>query len=134
MVGTIYKQVDPRAYTNTLPEFAQKLASIPLAYQPGTRWLYSHSADVQAYLVQKLSGVPIDKFLQLHIFKPLGMSTARYVILPTDPDRGNLAAMYTRNDDGTFTRQTDEDASSSTARTGRSNWRLRSGGRPSTTT
>ena len=110
VVGTIYKQVDPRAYTNTLPEFAQKLASIPLAYQPGTRWLYSHSADVQAYLVQKLSGVPIDKFLQLHIFKPLGMSTARYIILPTDPDRGNLAAIYTRNDDGTFTRQTDEEA------------------------
>jgi CubicO group peptidase (beta-lactamase class C family) len=109
-VGAIYREVDPRAITNTLPEFAQKLATIPLAYQPGTRWLYSHSADVQAYLVQKLSGVPFDEFVRLHIFKPLGMTTIRYTILPTDADRPNLAALYTRNDDGSFTRQTDHEA------------------------
>jgi CubicO group peptidase (beta-lactamase class C family) len=35
---------------------------VPLAYQPGTRWLYSDAVDVQAYLVQKISGVPFDKF------------------------------------------------------------------------
>ena len=69
-----------------------------------------NAVDVQAYLVQKISGVPFDKFLELHIFKPLGMTTTRYTILPTDPDRPQLAAMYTRNDDGTFTRQTDEEA------------------------
>jgi CubicO group peptidase (beta-lactamase class C family) len=109
-VGAIYRQVDPRAYTNTLPEFAQKLATVPLAYQPGTRWLYSDSVDVQAYLVQKLSGVPFDEYVKLHIFKPLAMATIRYTILPTDADRPNLAAIYTRNDDGTFTRQGDEEA------------------------
>jgi len=109
-VGAIYRAVDPRAITNTLPEFAQKLGTIPLAYQPGTRWLYSHSADVQAYLVQKLSGVPFDEFVRLHIFKPLGMTTIRYTILPADADRPNLAALYTRNDDGSFTRQTDQEA------------------------
>jgi CubicO group peptidase (beta-lactamase class C family) len=38
------------------------------------------------------------------------MTTIRYTILPTDADRPNLAAMYTRNDDGTFTRQPDEEA------------------------
>jgi CubicO group peptidase (beta-lactamase class C family) len=110
VIGDLYRQTDPRANGNTLPEFAQKLATIPLAYQPGTRWLYSHAPDVQAYLVQKISGVPYDKFLQLHIFKPLGMSTTRYTILPTDADRANLAALYTRNEDGTFTRQTDDEA------------------------
>lgn len=109
-VGEIYRKTDPRAYSNSLPEFIQKLATIPLAYQPGTRWAYSQSVDVQAYLVQKISGVPFDKFLDLHIFKPLGMTSTRYTILPADPDRPRLAAMYTRNDDGTFTRQTDEEA------------------------
>ena len=109
-VGKIYAQEDPRAYTNTLPQFAEKLGRVPLLYQPGTRWLYADSVDVQAYLVQKLSGVPLDELLRLHIFKPLGMTTIRYTILPTDPDRANLAALYTRNDDGTFTRQTDEEA------------------------
>ncbi len=109
-VGETFRQLDPRAYTNTLPEFAQKFAQVPLAYQPGTRWAYSNAVDVQAYLTQKISGVPFDKFLELHIFKPLGMNSTRFTILPTDPDRAQLAAMYTRNEDGTFTRQPDEEA------------------------
>src|SRR5688572_1424746 len=109
-VGAIYRELDPRAYTNTLDEFMQEFAQVPLAYQPGTRWLYSNAVDVQAWLVQKISGVPFDRFLDLHIFKPLGMNSTRYTILPTDPDRPKLAAMYTRNDDGSFTRQTDEEA------------------------
>jgi len=109
-VGTLFKQMDPRAYTNALPEFAQKFAEVPLAYQPGTRWVYSNAVDVQAYLTQKISGVPFDKFLDLHFFKPLGMSSTRFTILPADADRPRLAAMYTRNDDGTFTRQADEEA------------------------
>ncbi len=109
-VGDILRQTDPRAFTNSLPEFAQKFASVPLAYQPGTRWVYSYAVDVQAYLTQKISGVPFDKFLELHIFKPLGMGSTRYTILPSDPDRPRLAAMYMRNDDGSFTRQPDEEA------------------------
>ena len=109
-VGALYKEIDPRAFTNTLPEVMQKLAQVPLAYQPGTRWLYADSVDIQAALVQKISGLPFDEFLKLHIFKPLGMTTARYTILPTDPDRPQLAAVYTRNEDGSFTRQVDEEA------------------------
>jgi CubicO group peptidase (beta-lactamase class C family) len=110
VTGAIYREINPRAYGNTLEEFAQKFAQVPLAYQPGTRWAYSNAVDVQAYLVQKISGVPFDKFLELHIFKPLGMTSTRFTILPTDADRARLAAMYTRNDDGSFTRQSDEEA------------------------
>jgi CubicO group peptidase (beta-lactamase class C family) len=108
--GEAYKKLDPRAITNTLPEFAQKMGQVPLLYHPGSRWLYSDVVDVQAYLVQKISGVPFDKYLDLHLFRPLGMTTTRFTILRTDPDWPRLAAMYTRNEDGTFTRQTDEEA------------------------
>jgi CubicO group peptidase (beta-lactamase class C family) len=109
-VGAIYKEIDPRALTNALPEVARKLGQVPLAYQPGTRWLYSDAVDVQAYLVEKISGVPFDKFLELHIFRPLGMRSTRYTILPTDPDRPQLAALYVRGNDGSFTRVPDERA------------------------
>lgn len=109
-VGTIYRELDPRAYTNTLADFIAKFSKVPLAYQPGTRWLYSDAVDVQAYLVEKISGVPFDKFIDLHIIRPLDMKSVRYAILPTDPDRPQLAALYTRNDDGSFTRQADEEA------------------------
>lgn len=110
-VGRLYRDADLRGgFANTLPQVSQKLAGVPLLYQPGTRWLYSDAVDIQAALTEKLSGVPFDRYLDLHIFRPLGMSHVRYTILPTDADRPQLAAMYTRNDDGTFTRQPDEDA------------------------
>jgi CubicO group peptidase (beta-lactamase class C family) len=108
--GASYRAINPRANTNTLPQFAQKMAQVPLLYHPGMRWLYSDVVDVQAYLVQKISGVPFDEYLKKKIFQPLGMKSTRFTILPTDADRAQLAALYTRNDDGTFTRQTDEEA------------------------
>ncbi|HTU68205.1 MAG TPA: serine hydrolase domain-containing protein [Steroidobacteraceae bacterium] len=110
-VGEAYRAADLRGgFQNTTGVISQKLATVPLLYQPGTRWLYSDAVDIQAALTEKLSGVPMDKYLDLHIFKPLGMTTARYTILPTDPDRAQLAPVYTRNDDGTFTRQPDDEA------------------------
>ena len=110
-VGALYREARLReGFQNPLPVVSQKLAAVPLLYQPGTRWLYSDAVDIQAALTQKISGVPFDRYLELHILKPLGMTSTRYTILPTDADRAQLAAMYMRNDDGTFTRQPDEDA------------------------
>ena len=109
-VAALYRQADPRNPNNALPDVIAKMAKVPLAYQPGTKWSYSDAVDVQAYLVQKISGVPFDEYLKLHIFRPLGMTSTRHTILPTDLDRPKLAALYTRNDDGTFTRQSDEEA------------------------
>ena len=96
--------------TTRCPRSPRSSPRCRLRYQPGTQWIYSDVVDVQAYLVQKISGVPFDEYLKLHIFRPLGMTCTRYTILPTDPDRPQLAAIYTRNEDGTFTRQSDEEA------------------------
>jgi CubicO group peptidase (beta-lactamase class C family) len=57
----------------TLAELTVKLGKIPLAYEPGTQWVYSVSHDVQARLVEVLSGMPFDQFTQQRIFDPLGM-------------------------------------------------------------
>ena len=57
-----------------------KLAALPLLAQTGTRWYYSIAVDVQGYLVEQLSGQPLDQFLSDRIFEPLGMvDTAFYV-------------------------------------------------------
>ena len=109
-VTAIYRRVAARDFNSTLADFSAKLAQVPLAYQPGTQWKYSDAVDVQAHLVQKIAGLPFDEYIKLHILRPLGMTSTRHTILPTDPDRPQLAAIYTRNDDGTFTRQTDEEA------------------------
>ena len=57
-----------------------RLSTMPLLYQPGTRWVYSVSVDIQGYLVEKLSGKTFPEFLRTRLFEPLGMvDTAFYV-------------------------------------------------------
>jgi CubicO group peptidase (beta-lactamase class C family) len=91
---------------NSLSEEAKILGSVPLLFQPGSRWLYGPSVDLQALLVERLSGMPFDKYLEEKIFKPLRMKDTRYVLNPKD--RGRLAALYEWHEDGSMTRVDDE--------------------------
>ena len=106
-VGDMYRAADPENRANTLAEEVRRMAGVPLLYQPGTRWLYSPSVEVQARLVEVLSGQPFDAYLQQHIFDPLRMRDTRYT--PRQADRGRLAAMYRRSDDGVMTRVPEAD-------------------------
>ncbi|HVG13682.1 MAG TPA: serine hydrolase domain-containing protein [Chitinophagaceae bacterium] len=83
---------------NTLSEMAKKLGSLPLLFHPGEQWSYGPSVDVQALLVERLSGKPFDQYLKENIFDPLGMVHTRYVV--PESDRKRFAAMYRRSDDG----------------------------------
>lgn len=58
----------------SLKELVDALATLPLLYQPGERWVYSVSHDVQAYLVEYFSGMPFDEYVHTKIFQPLGMN------------------------------------------------------------
>ena len=70
-IDRAYSEAD--LMNGTLAELTRKLGKIPLAYEPGTQWVYSVSHDVQARLVEVLSGMPFDEFAQRRIFDPLGM-------------------------------------------------------------
>jgi CubicO group peptidase (beta-lactamase class C family) len=59
--------------SESLAEFADKVAALPLAYEPGTKWLYSMSMDVQAALIERWTGVRATDFYRTRIFEPLGM-------------------------------------------------------------
>lgn len=63
------------------------LAKCPLAYQPGERWLYGKSVDVLAYLVERFSGMPLDKFLEERLFHPLGMDDTSYGVSAAKANR-----------------------------------------------
>jgi CubicO group peptidase (beta-lactamase class C family) len=82
----------------TLQDMIDKLARIPLLYQPGTRWVYSLSVDIQGYLVQKLSGMPLADFMRSRIFEPLGMKDTGFYV-PKEKWR-RLATLYTANKAG----------------------------------
>ncbi len=57
----------------SLADFSSRLAGAPLAYQPGSRWLYSLSMDLQGAIIERLSGQSLPEFMQARIFGPLGM-------------------------------------------------------------
>lgn len=76
----------------TLDEMMKRLAKIPLRYQPGTKFNYSVGPDVQARLVEVLSGMPFDEYLQKHIFDPLGMKDTGFWLGPDKADR--LATLH----------------------------------------
>ena len=58
-----YAKADLFGVDVTLDEMMKRLAKIPLRYQPGTKWAYSVGPDVQARLVEVISGMPFDEYL-----------------------------------------------------------------------
>ena len=78
-VDVIYRANNPLE-APSLQDMISRLSKMPLLYQPGTKWVYSVSVDIQGYLVEKLSGKTFPEFLRTRLFEPLGMvDTAFYV-------------------------------------------------------
>jgi CubicO group peptidase (beta-lactamase class C family) len=82
----------------SLQEMILRLSKIPLLYQPGTRFAYSASVDIQGYLVQKLSGMPFPVFLKKRIFDPLGMMDTGFSVPKEKWNR--FATCYERDEKG----------------------------------
>ncbi|MGN6277841.1 MAG: serine hydrolase domain-containing protein [Sphingomonas sp.] len=76
----------------TLAAFADKVATLPLIADPGTKWSYSIGLDVLARVVEIASGMPFDRFVQTRLFAPLKM-TSSYWQVPASED-GRLATNY----------------------------------------
>lgn len=97
-VDDLYKQVNIFDRESTLAETVEKLSNIPLRQQPGTEWHYSVSVDVQARLVEVLSGMAFDAFLEKRIFNPLGMKDTGFYVPEEKADR--LAVSYQPKEEG----------------------------------
>ncbi len=83
---------------STLQEFADRVAALPLAAQPGTAWNYGVSLDVLGRLVEVASGMPFDRFLHERIFEPLGMVDTGFFVPRAKIER--FAASYGPDDRG----------------------------------
>lgn len=81
-----------------LSSFAEELATKPLIFQPGTRFMYGMSTDVLSYVVEVASGQPFEDFVAERITGPLGMDETVFVMKPDQKDR--LATFYEVADGG----------------------------------
>jgi CubicO group peptidase (beta-lactamase class C family) len=103
-LGAMVKEADVMNKENTLAQMAAKLSK--LAFNPGEQWSYGVCVDVQAFLVERLSGKPFDQYVRENILDPLAMKSTRYVPV----DTGRFAAVYTKGEDGQLQRMPDETA------------------------
>ena len=74
---------DANVFATDLTGLMEKVGTMPLLYQPGDRWVYSVAHDVQAALVEKLSGQKFDEFVRQRIFRPLEMNESMFKV-PAD--------------------------------------------------
>jgi len=82
----------------TLADSMKKLSEIPLVHEPGERWTYGLSTDVLGYLVEVVSGMPFEEFLQTRLFKPIGMVDTAFSVPLEKLDR--FAALYQLHKEG----------------------------------
>ena len=119
-LGKTVQTADVMNRENTLAQMAEKLGKLPLAFQPGEQWSYGICVDVQAFLVERLSGKPFDQYVKENILTPLKMTETGYV--PRDTSR--FAAAYSKGEDGTLQRVPDEQANAFNSQ----EWPLKPGG------
>lgn len=70
----------------------KKLAKLPLHHEPGSKFTYSEGLDVLGYLIELVSGMPFDEFLQTRLFTPLGMSQTGFYL--TEVQGKKLATIH----------------------------------------
>ena len=91
-VDDLYR-AKPPGEAKTVDEFVQRLAALPLAYEPGTKWQYSVSMDVQGAIIERITGQKLTDFMEKRIFRPLRMVDTGFYV-PAEK-RSRFATLYT---------------------------------------
>jgi len=88
-VDAAYRKLKVGEFTTQggLEAMVGQLAGLPLEFSPGTAWNYSVATDVVGYLVEKISGIPFERFLRERIFTPLKMNDTGFQVPEDKRDR-----------------------------------------------
>ena len=100
-----FEAANPLDLQHDLAEFSRRLATVPLLFEPGSKWHYSAAVDVQARLIETLSGMAFEDYVRRHILDPLAMRETGW----TQPRERlpRLAAAYRKGADGRLERKPD---------------------------
>lgn len=96
-VDRLYLEKQVGNYDDSLQTLIDKLAGIPLLYQPGVRFEYSYAVDIQGYLIEKWTGQNLGAFLKERILDPLDMDQT---MAWAPPDKAPLLASVYTHDKG----------------------------------
>ena len=93
-VDQMYRHHKVGHFDDDLTNFSQKISKLPLRFDPGSSWNYSYGTDLQGRLIEALSGVDFETYLQKNIFDPLGMIDTGFVLPANSVNR--FATNYAR--------------------------------------
>ena len=93
LVHKAYRAANVSDRGQTLAEMVTKLSKLPLAHQPGEVWEYSMAVDVLGRVVEVVSGMELDRYVEAHVAKPLGMDSTGFYV--READFGRLAQPQT---------------------------------------
>jgi CubicO group peptidase (beta-lactamase class C family) len=91
-LGGLYLGTYPDVNANDLTHFSNQLAKLPISHEPGEGWIYGPSINVASRVVEVVSGVPFQDFVQQRILNPLNMTATKFFLEETDAAR--LTTLY----------------------------------------
>lgn len=88
-----FSDVPPPVAETPLAEWVRSVSRMPLHFTPGTKWLYNNSGlNALGRIVEIVSGQSLEEFLQIHFFRPLGMTDTTF--FPSAVQLQRLATSY----------------------------------------
>lgn len=100
-IDSLYNVTGVSGWNGILGDKVKTLADLPLNFQPGTKYCYGLSIDVSGYLVEVLSGMPLDEYFKSQIFDPLKMDDTGFFVPKDKLDR--FSDVFHYNHDGKLT-------------------------------
>ncbi len=85
--GEEYRKTNLRKSAGPLEDMVNTIASLPLAFEPGTQWRYSVATDVLARIVEVALGMPVQQAVRERILDPLGLEDTGYSVKPAARER-----------------------------------------------
>ena len=89
----------------TIADMTKRIAAQPLHSQPGEAFEYGLNTDVLGYLVELISGMPLDHFFKERIFNPLKMPDTQFYV--SDAQRNRVVSLYTPGEKGGLAKSPD---------------------------
>ncbi len=91
-LGGMYEATYTNPYLHDITHFSEQLAKLPLNHEPGEGWIYGPSINVVGRVVEVVSGIPFQDFVQQRILDPLGMNSTKFFL--KEEDAGRLTSLY----------------------------------------
>lgn len=96
----LYRNNAVRSRADTLEQLVDKVAAVPLLGDPGEQWVYSISLTVLGRVVEVVTGLPFDTYLQQQVLSPLGMNDTGFFVKPSAEERLARAYRFSDSDSG----------------------------------